>query len=90
MKLQPRIAFPLALALAALAALAAVSAQAAPAAPQSAADPHWPGERLPYQNLTTGEPRTYDPGTYAPPAHHAGQYGVPQGYADPRAMARRP
>lgn len=55
------------------------------------ADPHWPGERLPYQNLTTGEPRSYDPNAYAPQGQDAGQtaqygqYAPPaQGYADPQ------
>ena len=66
--------------------------QPAPAGqPQPGMDPHWPGERLPYQNLTTGEPRTYDPNssyaaTVAGYGADAGQqYAQPQGYADPNA-----
>jgi SPOR domain len=63
-------------------------------APVSAqpADPHWPGQQLPYQNLTTGEPRTYDPQAYVPQGQDHGQYGQyappahgpAQGYGDPQ------
>lgn len=57
----------------------------APAGAQAGADPHWPGERLPYQNLTTGEPRTYDPNAYAPQGQDAGQAAQYGQYAPPAA-----
>ena len=47
-----------------------------PAPGHAGTESHWPGDRLPYQNLTTGEPRSYDPNAYATPA---------QAYPDPHA-----
>lgn len=61
------------------------------AQPAAGGEAHWPGERLPYQNIANGEARGYEPGAYAPPpsqqyapdAAH-GQY-APAGYNDAQA-----